>query len=209
MGVRRAIIMGHSWGCLVAVALADRHPDLVRGLVLASGRFFPMARVDVVAMATPAVPMVGDIVRYAVAPPLSRLIWPLLLKKIFGPQKVPGKFAAFPRGMAIRPSQIRASAAESGLMIPGALAARNTYARLKMPVAIIAGSDDRIVDIDQQSARLHTQIRQSSFERLPGAGHMIHQTETNSVVSAIARVSHAANIVERGFAESRAARERG
>ena len=39
-------------------------------------------------------------------------VWPLLMAKIFGPQSVPSKFAGFPKEMAVRPSQIRASAAE-------------------------------------------------------------------------------------------------
>jgi hypothetical protein len=38
-----------------------------------------------------------------------------------------------------RPSQIRASAAESALMIPGAFAAHMHYTELKMPVVIVAG----------------------------------------------------------------------
>ncbi len=193
MGVQRAIVLGHSWGCSVAVALADQHPDMVSGLVLASGYYYPTARADVVAMSAPAVPVAGDVVRYAIAPHLSRLIWPLLLRKIFGPRKVPPKFAGFPREMAVRPSQIRAAAAESGLMIPDAFAAQDSYARLKMPVVIIAGTQDRLVDTDRQSARLHEDISQSSFDPVSGAGHMIHQTDTAAVMAAIDKVSRAAN----------------
>lgn len=189
LGVERATILGHSWGCSVAVALAHKYPDLVGGLVLASGYYYPTARLDVVGMGAPAVPVVGDVTRYAISPILSRLIWPLLMRKIFGPQPMPGKFAGFPKAMAVRPSQIRASAAESALMIPDAFAARNTYAGLKMPVAIIAGADDRIVDTEVQSARLHRDVTQSSFHRVPGAGHMIHQTATEAVMSAIEKVA--------------------
>ena len=80
------------------------------------------------------------------------------MTKIFGPQSVPKKFEAFPKELALRPSQIRASAAESALMVPGAFKFRNQYADLKMPVAIIAGEQDRLIDIDTQSARLHSEI---------------------------------------------------
>ncbi len=41
--------------------------------------------------------------------------------------------------MALRPSQIRVSAAESALMIPDAFRLRHQYADLKMPVVVIAG----------------------------------------------------------------------
>jgi hypothetical protein len=36
----------------------------------------------------------------------------------YGPEPVPKKFKGFPEEMAVRPSQIRAGAAESALMIP-------------------------------------------------------------------------------------------
>ena len=189
LGIERATILGHSWGCSVAVALAHKYPDLVGGLVLASGYYYPTARVDVIGMASPAVPLVGDVMRYAISPILSRLMWPLLMRKLFGPQPVPEKFAGFPKAIAVRPSQIRASAAESALMVPDAFAARGTYSGLKMPVSIIAGAEDRLVDADLQSARLHREVVQSSFHLVPGAGHMIHQTATEAVMSAIEKVA--------------------
>lgn len=189
LGVERATILGHSWGCLVAVALARKYPSLVGGLVLVSGYYYPSTRLDVAGMAVPAIPVAGDVIRYTISPILSRLAWPLLMRKIFGPQPVPAKFAGFPKAMAVRPSQLRASAAESGLMVPDALAAHGTYSRLKMPVAIIAGADDRLVDAEDQSARLHGAIPHSSFHCVAGAGHMIHQTETEAVMSAIEKVT--------------------
>ena len=97
----------------------------------------------------------------------------------------PEKFAGFPKEMAVRPSQIRSSAAESALMIPDAFAYQGDYSLLTMPVVIIAGAKDRLIDIDEQSARLHEDIKQSTFHRVPGAGHMAHQTATESVMSAI------------------------
>ena len=56
LNVSNAIVLGHSWGASVAVALALKFPDLMRGLVLASGYYYPTARPDVVAMGAPALP---------------------------------------------------------------------------------------------------------------------------------------------------------
>lgn len=191
LGIERATVLGHSWGCSVAVALAHKYPQSVGGLVLASGYYYPTARADVFGMAGPAVPLVGDVMRYTISPILARLMWPLLMRKIFGPQPVPDKFSGFPKAMALRPSQIRASAAESALMIPDAAAYRAIYSTLGMPVAIIAGAEDRLVDTERQSARLHREIPQSTFDRVPGAGHMIHQTATEAVMAAIRKVAPA------------------
>ena len=189
LGVTQAIVLGHSWGASVAVALALKYPKLVQGLVLASGYYYPTLRADVVGLSIPAVPFVGDVLRHSIAPIVTRAIWPLLMAKIFGPQSVPPKFAGFPKELAVRPSQIRASAAESALMMPGAGDLQDQYAALKMPVSIIAGEQDRLIDSNAQSGRLHGNIVQSTFHKAPGAGHMVHQTATASVMVAIQRAS--------------------
>jgi len=185
LGIARAIVLGHSWGASVAIALALKYPKAVSALILASGYYYPTIRADVIALSLPAVPVIGDILRHTVSPLGSRLLWPLVMRKIFGPAPVPKKFDRFPKEMAVRPSQLRASAAESFLMIPDAFAFRGRYADLRMPVVIIAGEQDRLVDIERQSGRLHRQIKQSVFHRVRGAGHMVHQTATRDVMSAI------------------------
>ena len=189
LGVSHALVLGHSWGASVAIALALKHPELVRGLVLASGYYYPTARGDVVALSSPVVPLAGDVISHTLSPIVSRVMWPLLMAKIFGPQSVPKKFDGFPKELAVRPSQIRASAAESALMIPDAFTFQDQYTALKMPVSIVAGEDDRLIDIDEQSSRLHADVVQSTFHRIPGTGHMVHQTATGSVMSAINEVA--------------------
>src|SRR5438067_8078072 len=47
LGVQRPIVLGHSWGTLVALALALDYREYVRGLVLLSGYYCPSRRVDV------------------------------------------------------------------------------------------------------------------------------------------------------------------
>src|SRR5205085_9427162 len=84
IGVPHAIIFGHSWGTLVALGLAVKYPQAVQAVVLASGYYYPTARADVVILSPPAIPLIGDLLSHTVSPLLSRLMWPLLLRKIFG-----------------------------------------------------------------------------------------------------------------------------
>jgi pimeloyl-ACP methyl ester carboxylesterase len=184
IGVPRAIVLGHSWGTLVAVALALKYPQEVQALVLASGYYYPDARADVVILSPPALPLIGDLLSHTLSPLLSRLMWPLLLRKIFGPSPVPEKFQGFPEEMAVRPSKIRASAAESALMIPSAHILEKQYRLLQMPVAIVAGAEDRLIE-SEQSVHLHRDIPHSTLRSVPGTGHMVHQTATAEVMSAI------------------------
>ncbi len=185
IGIVRATVLGHSWGCSVALALAEHHPQAVKALILESGYYFPTPRIDALMASSPAVPVVGDVMRYTVSPLLSRLLWPVMLRKIFGPAEVPAKFEAFPKEMAFRPSQIRASAGDSALMVPDAIEASRRYGAITTPTVIIAGSSDRVVDFEAQSARLHRAMPNSVLTRVAGAGHMVHQTATEAVLSAI------------------------
>ena len=193
IGITSAAVLGHSWGCSVAVALALRAPALVRSLVLVSGYYYPTVRTDVVTMSVPALPGLGDLIRYTLSPLVARMMWPLLKRRIFGPAPTPQKFeVGYPEEMAFRPSQIRASAAESALMIPGAFAARRHYKQITQPVVIVAGEEDRLIDIDDQSARLHSELHNSTLHRVPGAGHMVHQTTPAVILGAIAEADHRA-----------------
>jgi pimeloyl-ACP methyl ester carboxylesterase len=191
IGVSRAVVLGHSWGASVAMALALNHPQLVKGLVLASGYFYPSIRTDVLVLSAPTVPVIGDVIRYSISPIVSRMIWPLMLRRVFAPASVPDKFEGFPKEMAFRPSQIRASAAESAMMIPNAYVTQSLYKELSMPVIIIAGERDQLVDIESQSARLHRELPRSVLRRIPHTGHMVHQTATEAVMAAIDEAAEA------------------
>ena len=64
LGIERPVVVGHSWGTLVALALALDHPQRVRGLVLLAGYYYPTKRPDVVVFSAPSIPVLGDIMRY-------------------------------------------------------------------------------------------------------------------------------------------------
>ncbi|HSK39754.1 MAG TPA: alpha/beta hydrolase, partial [Arenibaculum sp.] len=84
LGVGGGVVAGHSWGTLVALALAVERPETVRGLVLMSGYYFPSARRDVRAAAPLALPGLGDALRWTVIPPLAHLMMPKVYDKLFG-----------------------------------------------------------------------------------------------------------------------------
>jgi pimeloyl-ACP methyl ester carboxylesterase len=196
LGVEQAIVLGHSWGTMVAVSLALQAPDLVRSLVLLSGYYFPTARMDV-ALNTPlAVPGIGDAMRHTISPPLARLMLPGGIRAMFAPAPVPEHFdRLFPKALMVRPIQLRASAEDAALMTPSVMELEQHYRELKMPVVILTGGDDKIVDVDRQSRRLHKEIPQSEFIALPGLGHMVHHLAPDQVIKAIDRAAHLAHAV--------------
>jgi pimeloyl-ACP methyl ester carboxylesterase len=191
--LKRPVIFGHSWGTLVALAFAVEHPEAIRGVVLASGYYFPTPRADVALFAPPAIPIIGDVLRYTVAPFIGQLIAPKAIQKMFAPRPVTQRFAQrFPVDLALRPSQIRASSEEAAMMIPATAAIRSQYRRLRLPVIIIAGAQDKIVDMREHALRLHEEILNSELRVFPEMGHMLHHFETSEIADAIVAVDKSA-----------------
>ena len=188
LGIENPIVLGHSWGVFVALRLALAHPEYVRSLILLSGYYYPTPRLDVTLLSPPAIPIIGDLMRYTVAPLIGRLIWPLMLKRIFSPTPVPQHFRDFPAWMGLRPSQLRASAEETAMMIPTALALAAHHRELRMPVMIMDGADDRLLDAQLHSGGLHRELPQSDLWLVPGAGHMVHHSVPDEVLAAIRAV---------------------
>jgi pimeloyl-ACP methyl ester carboxylesterase len=62
------------------------------------------------------------------------------------------------------------------------------YRLLQMPVAIVAGAEDRVIE-RSQSAHLHREIPHSTLRCIPGTEHMVHQTATPEVMEAIDMVA--------------------
>src|SRR3989440_8874585 len=150
LGIRNPVVLGHSWGALVAIAIGLRNDYPIRGLVLASGYYFPTWRWDVWMLSGPAIPVVGDLVRYTVAPIISWLILPGTFRKLFAPCPVASDFKQeFPSSLTLRPKQLRAAAEESALMIPTAAQFKFLYPNIRCPVRIFHGTGDQIVECDQ------------------------------------------------------------
>lgn len=197
LGVEQPILVGHSWGTLVAVSMALDFPDYVKSLVLLSGYYYPTPRADVALMSPPAIPVIGDLMRYTISPLLGRAIWPAMLRRIFGPAPVPERFASgFPVWITLRPSQLRASAAEAALMIPAAFSLRKRYHELTMPVIIMSGDSDRHVDMHTQSEQLYHELPHSTLHVTHGAGHMLHHLAVDEVMQAIEQANQAPGAVQ-------------
>lgn len=185
IGIDKAVVVGHSWGTLVALAMALNHPEAVSGLVLLSGYYYGSGRLDVLPASLPAIPVFGDLLAHTVAPLTGLMTGPVGIKESFAPAAVPEKFASFPKAMALRPSQVRATAADTALMVPGAAALSQRYSELAIPVIVMAGAGDLVVHMNKHGERLVRDIHDAELRVVPGQGHMLHYAVPEQVVSAI------------------------
>lgn len=190
LDVQRPVVVGHSWGTLVALRMALDHPAAVSGLALLSGYYTPTPRLDVPGGSISAIPFLGDIFRYTIAPVLGWLMAPMTYRKLFQPSPVSGRFTErFSTGLALRPSQLRAVSADTARMVQGAAAVQARLAELDLPLLIMAGTGDKIVDFETQSEGLHAEVPRSELRPVDGAGHMVHHIAPIAVAEAIQRLA--------------------
>lgn len=186
LSVERPLVVGHSWGTIVALALAAEGRRPLRGLVLLSGSYFPGRRSDAAMLAPLAMPGIGDAARAMVPAKLSASLTEQSFRQVFWPQPVPARFKArFPIEIAAAATQARAVAEDAASMNAAVTALERRYAGLTLPVSILAGDADAIVKSSDHSVRLHTTIPGSTLRLLPGIGHMTHYAARLKVERAI------------------------
>jgi pimeloyl-ACP methyl ester carboxylesterase len=189
LGVEQAVVVGHSWGVLPALALALDHPRRVAGLVLVSGIFYPEMRADILTSLPSAVPGAGDVIVHTVTPLVASAMVPMQTRTVFAPAPVAKRFADFPIEMSLRPSQMRAQVNET-IALPVATASlASRYGELDLPVTIVTGEGDAIVRPESQSMRFHREVRGSRLITLPGIGHMVNYSALEALTGAIREVA--------------------
>ena len=130
IGIKRPVVVGHSWGTIVSLAMAQEHQAEIEGLVLVSGYYFWTLRPDTLLVVPGALPLLGRLLSHTISPLLGWLQMPLLKKAMFSPTPVPDRFQAeYSPALALRPSQIRATSMDGALMSRCAGAAARLSAR--------------------------------------------------------------------------------
>jgi len=186
LGIERPLVVGHSWGTLPAIAWALDYPDAVAGIALLSGYYYGTPRVDALLTGVAAMPVLGDLFTNTVLPLQTRITGPLGLKMIFSPDAVPDRVKnELPFGLMLRPSQLHATAADSGQMPLAAARLSARYADLKLPMAIVWGDGDKLVPGQGHSARLAKSRPHADAVMITEAGHMVHYTHLDRVERAI------------------------
>jgi len=186
---RPALAVGHSYGTQVVAAMAAHHPDALTGAALLGGYYYPTARADVLMVAGSAIPGYGDILNRTLMPLMAEALQPVINRKMFGPAKPTAAWRRdFAWALAVRPSRMRAGAADAVHMIPAARRLAPLYKDIRLPVAILAGRGDRLVDPATQSERLHEELPESSLKLLDQVGHMVHHNSMPAVAAAVRKL---------------------
>jgi pimeloyl-ACP methyl ester carboxylesterase len=187
--LERPIVVGHSLGGAVALALGLDHPRRVGGLALIAPLTQPQDTVPapfrLLALRSPLLRM-G--VAWTLATPLAILRSRGALATVFGPDAVPADFGTRGGGLlGLRPSSFYAASADlnaAGADMPG-LAAR--YPGLAVPVAVLYGTGDRVLCLFEHGEGLKRALPGTRLDTVPG-GHMLPVTDPDRVAAWLAGI---------------------
>lgn len=169
------ILVGHSLGATVALAMAVQKPAAVRGVVAVAPLVLPEPRLEHLIFGPRAAPVTGDFLQAGARATTDRSLFPLLWRAMWLPQAMPQPVVdGFPFALAGRgESAFRvgedAMAAAYDLVTLTAAAPR-----CDVPVRILGGDRDLVVNNGAHGRTLAALLPNGMFIDLPGLGHMAH-----------------------------------
>lgn len=188
LGLDRPLIVGHSLGGAVSMALALNHPGKISGLALVA----PLTQVQ---EQVPAAfrglviekPAVRAIIASTLAIPMMRLNSARSREVLFAPEPVHPAFEIdYGGAMLARPRAVYASSSELVAVNDALAPLVARYGEIDLPVRILFGEGDQILAAPLHGTRTAGEIRGARCTLLPGAGHMLPVTQPARVAAFIA-----------------------
>ncbi|GJE58306.1 alpha/beta fold hydrolase [Methylobacterium trifolii] len=175
MGVERPIVVGHSFGATVALCYGLLYPERTGGIVALAPLCFPELRLEQ-ALFGPRFPLVaGTALASVLAKVADPVLLPLLWRAIFLPQTMPMAFARrFPAGYASGPDRMIAEGEDAMSVWPALTRLALSYGSCRVPVRILGGSADVVVNNAAHGSAAARLIPGARFRWMPGIGHMLH-----------------------------------
>jgi pimeloyl-ACP methyl ester carboxylesterase len=194
LGVRRAILVGHSWGGAFVTAYALAFPDRTAGLVLLSAVTHPWAANPGWYNNLASLPWIGPLFVHTLVYPLSFLLTPGISRQVFAPQPVPDDYlrrAAI--RLLLRPKTFFANARDLALLRDFVAAQVPCYGDLRSPTVIITGDRDIMVSPKTNAYVLAATLPAAKLISLEGVGHMPHHAAPEAIAAAIDELADAGN----------------
>jgi len=184
----RPVIIGHSFGGAVAMALAMGFPESTSGVVLIAPIAFPEPRLEIMMFGARAVPVTGDWVSLMAAP-TDAVALPALQNAMFLPQAMTPAFRdGFPFALASGREQLQSDGQDALAMIESLSRSASKYASCQVPVHVVQGDQDLVVNPMLHGRPLAAVLPRGQFTNMPGMGHMAHHFAPEVVAAAIKAV---------------------
>jgi len=185
LGIEKPVLVGHSWGGSLVLAAAVGYGNDLSGIVLLAPAAYPGVRVEWWSL-LPHVPVLGTFVVNTLTPLVGRVIVKESLNAAYHPQAVHEDYAQRSAEMWTSPNRVRACAYDERTLGASLKILSQQYSQIQIPVVIVTGSADLLLEPKKHAYRLHETIKDSKLVVLPMTGHQLPQTCPDAVIEAIA-----------------------
>lgn len=177
LGLQKPLLVGHSLGGAVALAIALDHPDCAGGLALIAPLTRAQNRVPACFKGlTVTSPFMRWLLSWTLATPMAVLYRDRVLDIVFGPDPVPADFGKAGGGLlGLRPAAFRAASADLMAARAGMAALEARYGDLRLPVSILFGRGDRVLDWRHHGEAMQSLLPGTRLTLIDG-GHMLPMT---------------------------------
>ncbi|WP_081987996.1 alpha/beta fold hydrolase [Sphingomonas sp. 37zxx] len=190
LGLEKPLLVGHSLGGAVALAAGLARPDRFTGLALIAPLTQPMDQVPPVFAGLMAPPGVRELLSWTLAVPMGILNGPAAARVVFAPDPVPADFPTRGGGaLTLRPATFRAASADLRAAGGNMAALAPRYAELTLPVSILYGRGDALLDPALHGEATAAVIPGAHLELVEG-GHMLPVVHPQAT-AAFLRAAHA------------------
>ena len=191
--IKKYILIGHSWGALVALSWAQKFPNEVMGVVSISGATMPFGVPGKLFNELGLLEIAFDHYYSFVSRNVENGIIEKTARKYFSPQKVPNGYLDYVGiDMARREKTLEAIKADLLLYQKEVAKMSKLYKNIQLPVEILHGEKDKILNPGKHAIKFATKLPNSRLEILKDVGHMAHHGRTDKLLNAIARLKKTA-----------------
>jgi pimeloyl-ACP methyl ester carboxylesterase len=188
LDVGPAVVVGHSFGALVALALAELFPERATRLVLVSPLVFPEPRLLEHGLIAPrSMPVIGPLIsRLGRRTGFDRGAIEWIQAVMFSPGPVPGEWkGGFPYDQVLDPDALVHEGEDAASILPLSPAGTMDLRRIEVPVHILIGTEDKVVEQERQGKALADLLPDGRLTVVEGSGHMLHHSHPDEVVRAV------------------------
>ncbi len=190
VGAGEAIVVAHSFAGAVATTLAADHPARVKGLLLLSPVTHPWPGGIAWYYSAGSIPVIGWVLARLLPVPGAALTMEAGVASVFKPQATPADYTAKTAlTLLLRPDNFEANAQDVAALYDHVVARSGSYADIKVPTTIIAGSTDTVVSSTIHAATFGRQVAGAKTIILDHVGHAPHHADTGLVVREIGDIS--------------------
>lgn len=186
LGVRRPVLVGHSWAGTVVLAYALAFPEEVRGILFLAGVSHPWPGGIGRRHAAGALPVVGPLIAHTLLGPLYLAASKAGVEGVFAPDRPPEDYrnkAAV--ALYARPRCYQATSADLANLKPIVREMEPLYRGIQTPVIVLTGDQDGVIFTHLHSPPLAEKLPNGELRVLKGVGHMPHHARPGEVLKAI------------------------